>query len=406
MPSKHLFRKGDIMDLIKKETLKTLSTEREEPAVSLYIPTHREWDKLNKDVILFKNNIKKLEKKLKEQNMSSREIDKFVHKAKLLIEDREFWNHQEDGLAVFISKDEFLTFPLPVAFEEQIIISHRYHLKPILPLFSGDGKYFILTLNQKEIKLYQASRFSIKEVALPKDTPLSLEEAMMWEEQKSVQFHSGTAQHTSGGPAYASTPRHSMFHGHGAGTLDMAHWKERILEFLRLAEKGVHEKLKDETAPLILCGVEYLNPLYREANTYPFLFDKVIDKNPQEYNEKELRKMGWEIISPTFEKAENDSREKYNQFFGNGLAANDLKEILRNSFSNKIEALFVDIKEQMWGKYDLQNDKLTIDNGPQPGNEDLLDLAAIQTLLEGGRIFAASKENMPNHQSIAAIYRY
>lgn len=39
-------------------------------------------------------------------------------------------------------------------------------------------------------------------------------------------------------------------------------------------------------------------------------------------------------------------------------------------------------------------------------NLDLLDLAAVQTILNGGRVFALHPEQMAGGASVAAIFRY
>jgi len=42
----------------------------------------------------------------------------------------------------------------------------------------------------------------------------------------------------------------------------------------------------------------------------------------------------------------------------------------------------------------------------KPGDEDLLDLAAVQTLLNGGTVYAVELEKVPDGASLAAVFRY
>ena len=78
---------------------------------------------------------------------------------------------------------------------------------------------------------------------------------------KQVRFRAGSM---SGAPGMA------MVSGHGGVTDDT---KENLLKYFRLIDRGLHDLLKDERAPLVLAGVEYLFPIYREANTYPRLIE-------------------------------------------------------------------------------------------------------------------------------------
>ena len=66
------------------------------------------------------------------------------------------------------------------------------------------------------------------------------------------------------------------FHGAGSGS---ASAKDDLLRYFRLVEDGLTEFLKGDRVPLVLAGVEYLLPIYKEANTYPNLIDMVIKGN-------------------------------------------------------------------------------------------------------------------------------
>ena len=43
---------------------------------------------------------------------------------------------------------------------------------------------------------------------------------------------------------------------------------------------------------------------------------------------------------------------------------------------------------------------------PAPGDEDLLDLAAIQTILNGGTVYVVEPEQVPGQTLLAAVFRY
>jgi hypothetical protein len=42
----------------------------------------------------------------------------------------------------------------------------------------------------------------------------------------------------------------------------------------------------------------------------------------------------------------------------------------------------------------------------KPGDQDLLDSAAVQTLLNGGSVYAVQPERMPVEAPLAALFRY
>ncbi|MDZ7766466.1 MAG: hypothetical protein U5K00_18920 [Melioribacteraceae bacterium] len=256
------------MKVFNPDRLKELIKPRQEPCISIYIPTHNEWSEKEQDRIRFKNQLQNIAAQLKEKGYDSPEIDELLNEANELYKNEDFWKHTSSGLAMFISNEETLFYRVPITFNEYSKVSYRYYIKPLLPLVSQDGRYFIIALDLNETKLYHGSKFSISEIELPKDTPTSLDDAMILDDpEKSIQFHTG-----AGGP---KGDRHAVFHGQGTGTDDKLE-KKQILRFFQMLNKGVMEILAGENVPLLIIGIEYLIPIYRDANSYSHLFEDVL----------------------------------------------------------------------------------------------------------------------------------
>ena len=116
-----------------------------------------------------------------------------------LLGNRLFWRYQSDGLAVLFNQDGMRHYRLPLDFEELLVVADRFHLKPLLPLLSGDGRFFLLALSQNEIRLLQGTRHSVSQIDL-QDVPDSLAEALKWDDpQSQLQWHTGTSAVSNGG---------------------------------------------------------------------------------------------------------------------------------------------------------------------------------------------------------------
>ncbi len=383
------------MDLLSKELLKNLVKKSSDPCISVYIPTHREWNGQSQDRTRFKNHIQKIYKQLAERGIRSNHLQHLMKPAFDLLDDIEFWNHQSEGLAVFFSPGEFRRYRIPVQVQDLEIISQRYYIKPLLSLMSGDGRFFLLALDQKLIKLYQGSKYSINEVKLPKDTLLSLKDYLQFEEaDKSYQLYGG------------STGEGTIFFTHGSVGMDAAVHKEKILEFFRLVSKGVYRVIKNENAPLVLAGVEYLIPLYKETNSYPYTAGESLDINPEGLKNGELHHLAWEAVHPIFERNRLKAFKQYEQFSGNGRASSNIQEILKAAFSKRVDSLFVNKDAQLWGTYNRDEDTVVVDGIPNDSNEELLDLAAVHTFVNNGSVFVLGKDKMPCDKPAAAVFRY
>jgi hypothetical protein len=68
--------------------------------------------------------------------------------------------------------------------------------------------------------------------------------------------------------------------------------------------------------------------------------------------------------------------------------------------------LFVAVGIQVWGHFDPSTNTVHVHQDPEPGDEDLLDLAAIQSILNGGTVYVVEPEQVPDHAPLAALLRY
>ena len=76
-----------------------------------------------------------------------------------------FWRGQKDGLAIFLTSDASHFYQVPLEVPELVVVSERFHLKPLLELF-GDGVFYLLALSQNDVRLLQASKYSVSDVTL------------------------------------------------------------------------------------------------------------------------------------------------------------------------------------------------------------------------------------------------
>ncbi|MFW5663246.1 MAG: hypothetical protein ACOCZW_05930, partial [Bacteroidota bacterium] len=106
------------MNTIKKETIKQFLEYENGPCVSLYMPTHRAGQEIRQNSIRLKNLISDAEEKLVKQGLRAPDAKKILKPASDLIDDEFFIMHQNVGLAMFLSKDKFEEYRLPVDFTE------------------------------------------------------------------------------------------------------------------------------------------------------------------------------------------------------------------------------------------------------------------------------------------------
>lgn len=382
------------MALFTLEALRTLTDVRQGPCVSIYLPTHRVPTEIEQDRLRLKNLLGQAEEYLVESGLRSPEAKAILEPAVGHLSQLSFWRSQKDGLAVFLAPEFSRFYPVPLAVPELVTVSERFHLKPLLSLL-GTSQFYILALSQNEVRLLQASQYSVSEVEL-EGVPRSLDEALKYDDpEKQLQFHTGTQKITG--------ERAAMFHGHGVGTDDS---KSNLLRFCQHLNRGLEDILREEQAPLVVAGVDYLLPIFAEASSYKSLLPDGVQGSPESQSPEELQRRAWPVVEPYINRARRDAEIKYRELGGTDKVSHEIKDIVPAAYHGRVESLFVAVGRQEWGLFDASKNELQRFSEPRPGADDLLDAAAIQTLLKGGAVFSMEPEAVPDGPPAAAIFRY
>jgi hypothetical protein len=391
------------VSILTVEEVKALVEQPKGICVSIYMPTVVAGPEVRQNAIRFKNLVKQSHQKLVENGFDEDAANEFLRP---MIEDvdrgDEFWENQSKGLAIFITEGFHRYYKVPRDLFELVVVTEQVHLKPLLPLLTGDGTFYVLELSQKQVKLFEGDRYSIREVDV-NDLPQNMAETLQYDETAADgQFRIGT---TSGASNVSnSSAGAGVFHGQGASDRDDV--KRRYDQFFHAVDRALHEFLRDKRSPLVLACVEYLMPIYRGANTYPHLLEEGITGNVKIEKPEELHAEAWSIVEPHFIKAQEDAAEYYRNLSSTDLISTQLEETVAAAYYGRVEQLFVPVGVQRWGKFDAMANEVQIHSEAQPGDEDLLDAAAIQTLINGGIVYAVELRKMPDEAPIAAVFRY
>ena len=91
---------------------------------------------------------------------------------------------------------------------------------------------------------------------------------------------------------------------------------------------------------------------------------------------------------------------------GGERATAQLAEAVPAANYGRVETLFVPLDVQRWGTFDASAGTIDIHEEMQPGDVDLLDLAAVHTLINGGTVYAVDSGHVPGDGPLAALLRY
>lgn len=375
--------------MINRKQLENLATIKEENCVSIYIPTHRAGNNLE-DNIRFKNALSDAQNKLIETGMTKNEAIIYLAKGYELLDNSEFWMHMSDGLAVYIGKDQFDYYTVPLDFNPFVQVHNSYYVRPMMPLLSGENRFFVLALSQNEVRFFEGDQYSITPVVIDDLVPANMEAALMLDADSTLQNHSGQGA--------------AIFHGQGAGKDNK---NAHLRDYFNQVDKGLMNMLHDEQVPMVIAAVDYLIPLFKEVSDYKHIMDVHISGNPEHSDPTVLHEKAWNVMKAHFSQRKTDLSEQFTAYMSEDKASFFIYDIIPAAVEGKVDTLFMNKDLHIWGKYDKTTHNIEIHKTQKADSDCLLDMAAKETYLQGGTIYNVPMEEMPQMTAMVnAIYRY
>jgi peptide subunit release factor 1 (eRF1) len=231
------------------------------------------------------------------------------------------------------------------------------------------------------------------------DTPASMAEALQMDDlQKNVGFQTSTESSGTG------RERSAVHYGQG----EENDKKELLRRYFQQLDDGILRVVEDSSIPMVIAGVEYLLPIFREATSYKNLVEESIVGSQDRQDLTELHAKAWKLVEPVFQDNQKKAIDRFLEFHGqqNGLAVNDLDNAVKAAIGGRVETLIVPLGVQKWGYYDPATDSVHFDDESNPENEDMINFAAAQTIINSGNVFAVPTDQVPGGGAVAAILRY
>lgn len=375
------------MDLVTANDLVRLSEQRGGIRASLFLPTHRAGPRTARNRIRLKNLLQLARRTLRDDGVPAAAVDTAFQPAEQFVEDRCSSHRPSDGLAVFLGPEEFRMVRVPLRLPELVTIGQRFFVRPLLPLLVAGGRFHVLSLSQDTIRLYSGTRFRLEEVELD-GLPLA-----MWltVPRRRDQAHAFLADRGGAG-------RRTVFFG-------SAEQDEKLLVYkhFQRVDRDLRDLLGDQRAPLVLAGVRSTQALYRRANTHPHLLPEGIDGSPLSLTPSGLHEKAWPLVEPVLRAQEAAAAGTYRALEGTGLTSDDLPTILAAAEHGRVEDLF--LPTDFSTPAVAPSDRLVSLTDP-PDRADQSDRAAVETLRNGGNVYALPAARMPSGSPVAATFRY
>ena len=277
------------MDILTIKDLEELINVDQDLFISIYLPTISAGNAdIKQNPIRLKQLLRVAEDKLFSMELRKAEVAKILEPASRLIDETRFWQNQSDGLALFIYEGQVKYYRLPIEFKESITVSNKLYLKPILPMFSGNGQFYIMALSKNEVRLFACTRQTVKEVDFV-NAPRSMFD---------MQVDDDPGNNVPKTSAFNNVGRSAlMFNTKTQGQANENEYeKNELTKYFRAIDAALVAMHEGEKIPLILAAVEYLIPIYREKSNYPYIMEEFISGNPELISGDQLHEKAWSLV--------------------------------------------------------------------------------------------------------------
>lgn len=383
------------MDLLTRTELVSLAQPGPDGTyVSLFMPTHRVGERVEADQLRWKNLVNRAETLLLE-DLRRPDVEALLAPAHQLHDDPIAWRYMSEGLAMFLGPGGNRTFQVAAPMPELATVGARPVLGPTLRLCSGDERFLVLALSQRDVRLLEGSRNTVEPVHLP-DLPTSLRDAVEPDEPRSHTMARPADKAGRGGPA--------VFYGHGAGDRHLK--KDEVLRFLRSVDAGLHAVLARESAPMVLVGLDPLVSAYREVNTYGHVLDDAVEHNADQLEADGLHEMAWPLVERRLREERAKVVDRFHELAGAGRASGELPVVAEAAAQGRVETLFVRTDPWCWEQAaDGAPAVVALGADERYLGCEQVDAAAVATLTTRGQVYATSETVVPGSE-VAAIFRY
>jgi hypothetical protein len=350
---------------------------------SLYLPTHV----AGRDVTQDPTRLRRMLGLVEDELTTDLQLDD----ARALVTDHDFWQHGSQALAVLIEAGSTTAIRLPEPVEELAVVSDRFHLKPLLRAIANTTRFDVLALSRHAVRLVRDVGTGATDVEVP-GLPSGMPDALRWDDrERQIQTHA--AGRVGSGRVTAA------FHG-GGGEARISD----LERFLQMVDRAVVSVRSDTTLPLVLAGTDDLVAAYRKVTRCRDVVDHHLPGNPDRLTAAELAERARQFVPSPGSQREQRAGEAY--LTSSAATVDTVEQAVLAAAAGHVASIFVPADREFWGRFTPGHALLLEHDEREPGDHDLADVAAAETIRHGGAAFVVPAADVPGGGAVAATLHF
>jgi hypothetical protein len=299
------------------------------------------------------------------------------------------------SLAVFRAPSTLRALWMDEPVRRRAVIGPHFYIRPLLPELTRAKSFYLLALSQKNVRVLRCDARNAEEITLPPEVAANFDAYMNTAKPDHL-----TENRSSPGPSTGAS-KGVVF---GTGT-DRQVKDQYLAHFFRQIDRGINELLRGKAEPLVLAGVEYELSLYRTVNSFPNMLDESVQGAPNSLKSGEMHARAIEATLRAYANKVDEVLTEYNHKVGGG-STNKLKDVVAAAHDGRVLKLLVSDSLDSRGAFDASTHTTKARETGGPQDEDLVNDAAVQSILHAGQIYVVPNGKMPNGAPLAAVFRF
>jgi len=361
------------------------------PCVTMLLPTYRPGEPAGSPATILKANIQEAAKQLAERSLPKSAIASLLQPLQNIAEDPAFAAGSHWGRAIFRSPNVFQHFYLTNAVVGALLtVGGCFAIRHLAWELSRPRVFHVLALSKTHVALLRCAGLHAEIANLPPGVPETLMEALALK----APDHDLEGRSAVGASTGAM---HSVRFGTGSGReRQQAH----LADYYKLVDRGLQQTCRESGVPLLLAGVEEDVAIYQAGSAYRHLLKNSIPGSPDLIREQtEILKQAYAILRTDAIERQRAALLAAKERTAPPGFITDPDTILRATFEGRVRELYLNERGEKAGVFERGMYQSW-------GQEDLLNLAAVQTIIHDGKACSLPAEMMPDGLAAIGIMRF
>jgi hypothetical protein len=179
-----------------------------------------------------------------------------------------------------------------------------------------------------------------------------------------------------------------------------------LTQYARAVARAIAPTVAAADVPLILAATQPIASIYRSVDASEHLVARAIDGNPEALSDGEIGLQARDVLDAIYADQLGELRDMFEVRRGSGRGSSDVATVARAATMGAVDTLLVDMDETVPGIVDEQTGEVTVGTPDDAHDYGVLDEIARRTVLNGGRVVAVRRSDIPDGAQLAAILRY